>query len=1169
MAALNQSPSGFSYAQAAKGRSATTASKTPSSKVTSGTATPATGGFSELGPKSNWADDVEATEGEKSTDARKASSEQSKSQAKDNAVERTKSESRPPNGSSGVSTPDLTASSTSASNTDDNSPAQNGTSSSDTTWETKSQNSAQNSEPAWIAERKERQSGTPGEEGKVRRGKKEPKEPKDSGTRPATPKPVVLTDAPPPVVNPWAKRMEDAKAKPATVPSAPKPTAVPPIRPDAKENQRPVSEPRKKANSLTSIPREAAHSPATEDVKKSNVPQSKRANDLRHSARQGSKPTAGDGHGDTAAAAPTKGIQREHQSLPNLTAAPPPVKDDVAWPTPETAQEKERKDIQTEKEAEDTVDAEVSAGAKREKTKWKPVPVTPTIVWQTEEMNRPPRGPNGERGGRGGNGARGRGGFRGAQNGSKGGDRAATRNGSSPSEGETNGSGTQRERLNTVDREAPSMAAKVNTQRSNATQPHEEGYASASANVLSHTNELAVVEISSISATAPIFDARRSYSPSKIDSGVPSGQQDVKTPDPIPRQSHPTTQPSDATDGAETARDGPTIRRVPSDGRKEARSFEPLNGKEWNSASRGGKRGGRGRGASREYTNGHQTSQSFVNGHTDFVNAFAGVSPSPLAYQGSRGPYAFSQQSRGGWPRGASRSQSIPVDNAYNGRQFWPGAPLQPMQTYLPGMYDYQSGMPYTAVPFHPMAEHQHLLDMVHTQLDYYFSMDNLLKDMFLRKNMDGQGFVFLDTIANFNRVKQLTVDKDIIRAVCLRSDTIEIRLGEDGKERLRRREGWEQFVLPKEQREKTAQTDGPQVLQRPEQPHLQFWSPPSTFRGPTSAGIIGRRSHDSGVPMDGGVAGFAPFSPLAEAPYGDFTNGEEGRGRSAASPIQDSGIAPGQQALSGKRGADDSEPDVFPNQNIEALTVVVRPGLQRSSVSHHHAASRTFSNGSIDTRSIHGELEKAADEGGQPTTNGEPAVNGDHNGTALSRHTSPSLARSPEKGSSDQELALFWCKDKELPQEKIPQDGTTEPYITLRAKAIKQRDEAATGNCPYDLDVLYQFWSHFLIRNFNKSMYREFQELAHLDAQDRRNGVGMRNLVQFYAKALSSTNPIRDNIIRDYVALVNNEPQILGGTAYKQLRQAWRDGALNLKNRKKLADILDEPLKFKLEGQA
>ncbi|OCK78937.1 hypothetical protein K432DRAFT_279072, partial [Lepidopterella palustris CBS 459.81] len=42
---------------------------------------------------------------------------------------------------------------------------------------------------------------------------------------------------------------------------------------------------------------------------------------------------------------------------------------------------------------------------------------------------------------------------------------------------------------------------------------------------------------------------------------------------------------------------------------------------------------------------------------------------------------------------------------------------------------------------------------------EYYFSVDNLCKDMFLRKRMDSKGFVLLSVIAEFNRIKQLTPD--------------------------------------------------------------------------------------------------------------------------------------------------------------------------------------------------------------------------------------------------------------------------------------------------------------------------------------------------------------------------------------------------------------------------
>jgi la-related protein 1 len=41
-------------------------------------------------------------------------------------------------------------------------------------------------------------------------------------------------------------------------------------------------------------------------------------------------------------------------------------------------------------------------------------------------------------------------------------------------------------------------------------------------------------------------------------------------------------------------------------------------------------------------------------------------------------------------------------------------------------------------------------------QIEYYFSMDNLCKDIFLRSKMDDQGFIPISVIANFNRVSTL-----------------------------------------------------------------------------------------------------------------------------------------------------------------------------------------------------------------------------------------------------------------------------------------------------------------------------------------------------------------------------------------------------------------------------
>lgn len=93
---------------------------------------------------------------------------------------------------------------------------------------------------------------------------------------------------------------------------------------------------------------------------------------------------------------------------------------------------------------------------------------------------------------------------------------------------------------------------------------------------------------------------------------------------------------------------------------------------------------------------------------------------------------------------------------------------------------------------------------------EYYFSVDNLCKDLFLRKHMDSQGFVMLNFIASFKRIKTLTEDFELLRHVARQLRNVEYQVGEDGVDRLRPREKWEQWVFPMDQRDPSAQTEGP-----------------------------------------------------------------------------------------------------------------------------------------------------------------------------------------------------------------------------------------------------------------------------------------------------------------------------------------------------------------------
>ncbi|KAG0454304.1 hypothetical protein HPP92_025608 [Vanilla planifolia] len=76
-------------------------------------------------------------------------------------------------------------------------------------------------------------------------------------------------------------------------------------------------------------------------------------------------------------------------------------------------------------------------------------------------------------------------------------------------------------------------------------------------------------------------------------------------------------------------------------------------------------------------------------------------------------------------------------------------------------------------------------------QIEYYFSVENLCKDIYLRRMMDEQGWVPVSLIASFKRVKMITGDVQCILDV-LRSSTVVELMGD----RIRKREDWERWVL-------------------------------------------------------------------------------------------------------------------------------------------------------------------------------------------------------------------------------------------------------------------------------------------------------------------------------------------------------------------------------------
>ncbi|KAG0142646.1 hypothetical protein CROQUDRAFT_662289 [Cronartium quercuum f. sp. fusiforme G11] len=97
-----------------------------------------------------------------------------------------------------------------------------------------------------------------------------------------------------------------------------------------------------------------------------------------------------------------------------------------------------------------------------------------------------------------------------------------------------------------------------------------------------------------------------------------------------------------------------------------------------------------------------------------------------------------------------------------------------------------------------PMLAYPYPLDPVQYyvlgQCEYYFSVENLVKDVFLRSHMEQEGWVKISTISSFNRIKSLSTDLEQIRDVMALSAFLEV-----DRERMmvRKKSDWADWLLP------------------------------------------------------------------------------------------------------------------------------------------------------------------------------------------------------------------------------------------------------------------------------------------------------------------------------------------------------------------------------------
>ncbi|KAI3400335.1 hypothetical protein diail_3716 [Diaporthe ilicicola] len=420
--------------------------------------------------------------------------------------------------------------------------------------------------------------------------------------------------------------------------------------------------------------------------------------------------------------------------------------------------------------------------------------------------------------------------------------------------------------------------------------------------------------------------------------------------------------------------------------------------------------------------------------------------------------------------------------------------PIQPISTDFGPYSPYGQASPYSAFAGGFPSDYNILVhNTLRAQIEYYFSATNLPKDLFLRENMDSQGFVPLDVIADFSRVRQISQQNlHYVREACMDSEDIEFVLGDGKTELLRRRDGWEKYVLPEANRREQARNPGPASFQHKSRHSMHMNAPNYHQQGSMPFAYPAMSPPAFGGPFPGDM-------------YPGYLNG----------PAYNQGVNGG--PVNGQSRVDDSQlnaavPEFAPGNDVtfNSFTNAAHPPNGNCVNDPLHAAT-TFSDEEV--AKLHVVLpqpRKSQDAGKLANGDTKDGIKDTQGPETNGVHASPDALNTPELGPVIDEAAsnspAYYRLDGSLAQSSGGK--TAEKYVDVRARALELRQSSPPGEVPDDMKRLYKFWAPFLVVNFNPTMYRDFRQLALADAtSEHPNKIGLGYLLQFYTSVLLKTN--------------------------------------------------------------
>ncbi|KAJ5383154.1 Winged helix-turn-helix transcription repressor DNA-binding [Penicillium concentricum] len=738
----------------------------------------------------------------------------------------------------------------------------------------------------------------------------------------------------------------------------------------------------------------------------------------------------------------------------------PPVEDATAWPTPQVAIGEEKKKVQEKTDKSPVI-------RPHGKEKWTPVPYVPTAVFNT---------PLPSAGGRGG--------------------RRATRG------GRDSGRGAHGNGASTTDKAASGQAAQGAKPASGDRGRHESGTGRAASLPAQSRRS------PSADATAAA-DARKASQAPERGRGARNGEENkqVNGGENVPRsqregKSFGRNQDARAGDrnqkGGNLAVDSQAAARG---GRFEAgsKSADPAGLSEFNRergefrSERGGRGSNRGRGGA--YNNfGGQNAQF----NASMSNSFGAPK------------FGFNDRQRSqqhGLPNGAQQGNRMPLRSPSLPTPANMYGVVYPFPGDINAMYGYPAvnSAPMSAVPYQQQyVEPFSLMNMLSMQLEYYFSVDNMCKDMFLRKQMDSQGFVPLNVLASFKRVKSLTEDFELLRHVSRQLRNVECQTGEDGVDRLRPRDKWQQWVLPVDQREPAAQHDGAAPARKTDE-NTPVHSHENVINGSAPQFVPNGVAHDVKTSLSSTAPEFMPsLLPTAVneiASVGNPWNSPVSPDASTTSFYSSSSSFPVDHSFidnSSARGLDSQSEPPFPSD----LEPTVAPVSFDADYSQHQIGGADWL------------INNSFAEAHQPA----PKSNG--------------------KGRSSTETSNY-----------VPKS-----FNMSHQETFDGRDRPVARRYSFGMTQHYQSWSSSLTKHFNSHLYNEFRRSALDDLLTRHIDNGFIELMEFYRNCLLHRRLNPDLVMYDLVHLSQDRTSHYHTLVSNTIHETIASGKMKLHNRGKIS---------------